>query len=87
MSVPPVKQHIEYDFQFTDKNGNIYPVDTPSGQADCKHTYMDGTFSTHIKNDKGGCTLKYYDAQRCSKCGLIANRELVSTTEYVKCPH
>ncbi len=79
--------HIKYDFQFTDKNGNIYPADSPSGQANCNHSYITGTYTTHLGNDKGGCTVKNYDAKRCTKCGLITDRVLSSTTEYVKCPH
>ncbi len=87
MSVVPVQQHIIYDFQFTDESGKVYQVDVPSGQADCNHTFVNGTFTTHVKNDNGGCTLKFYDAKRCTKCGGITDRKLVSTTEYVKCPH
>ena len=87
ITVSSVNQHIEYDFQFTDKNGNIYPADEPVPQGECSHTFMDGTYTTHMKNDNGGCTVKIYDAKRCSKCGLITNRELKTTTEYVKCPH
>lgn len=79
--------HIQYDFQFTDKNGNVYPADRPAGQASCNHTFMNGTYTTHIKNDDGSCILRDYDAKRCSKCGAITDRQLRSTTEYVKCPH
>ncbi len=82
----PVK-YIKYDFQFTDKYGNIYPAGEPSSHAECKHSFITGTYTTHIKNDDGSCIVRNYDAKRCTKCGAITDRVLASTYQYVKCPH
>lgn len=79
--------HIKYDFQFTDKYGNIYPVEDHSSHAECNHSFITGTYTTHIKNDDGSCTVRNYDAKRCTKCGAITDRVLSSTYQYVKCPH
>ena len=53
----------------------------------CTHSMKSGYFSTHSPNSSGGCTVRVYKAQRCEKCGYLANAVLYSTTTYPKCPH
>lgn len=53
----------------------------------CTHSMVDGYFSTHTPNSSGGCTVKEYTAQRCKKCGYLANAKYYATYTYAKCPH
>lgn len=80
-----------YDHQFTDEEGNVYPVyGTESDRAvyaSCNHQYETGTVQTHVKNSSGGCTITVYSAKRCTKCGLIVRGEITSTHTYVVCTH
>lgn len=78
---------IYYENQFTDSYGNIYDADIPTPHKDCTHSFSDGTLTTHYVNSSGGCTMSYYHAERCSKCGLVSINSLFKTVEYVKCPH
>ena len=80
---------ILYDYQFTDTDGNIYKIDTSdrSEYAACNHDYVEGTISKHSKKSNGGCITKYYDAQRCSKCGKIILGSLIDTETHEVCPH
>lgn len=82
-------QNIKYDSQFTDDQGNTYPVTEKqaSSRKQCQHAYVDGTYEKHTKNANGGCVLKSYEAQRCSKCGYVKIGTLISETKYTKCPH
>lgn len=81
---------IRYDYQFIDEEGNIYPI---TGEASteayraCSHTYSSGTASSHEKNSSGGCVVKTYKAQRCTKCGNTILGEQISSTTYNVCPH
>lgn len=77
-----------YDRQFTDEEGNVYPVlEDDSIEPHCNHTYVSGIYEGHIPNSDGGCTVKVYNAQRCSKCGYILLGSLKSTHIYEVCPH
>ena len=71
---------------FTDYNGNEFVVDQ-SSHALCTHSMIDGYWRVHSKNSNGGCTVKVYKAQRCEKCGYLANAVLQSTHTYTTCPH
>ena len=53
----------------------------------CTHSMVDGYFRTHSPNSSGGCTVREYTAQRCKKCGYLANAVLYGTYTYPKCPH
>lgn len=83
------KTEILYDRQFMDEEGNVYPI--ADGETavyrGCSHTFVSGTWSEHGKKSDGGCVVKEYRAQRCSKCGYIIQGDLISTHEYVVCPH
>lgn len=78
---------IQYDMQFIDEEGNIYPIPDVESHLGCNHTYVSGTVTAHEKKSDGGCVVTEYRAQRCSKCGTILRGDLISTTTYVVCPH
>lgn len=80
---------IKFDRQFIDENGNIYDVDlNENRRVGCSHsTLVSGTYQTHDKNSSGGCVVKIYAAKRCSNCGSVFQGDLISKTEYTKCPH
>ncbi|MBQ7954202.1 MAG: M56 family metallopeptidase [Lachnospiraceae bacterium] len=81
---------ILYDEQFVDEGGNIYPAGE-DGYETCAicdvHTFVDGTYTFHQKQDDGSCIVKYYDARRCTVCGYVDIMDLISTTHYVVCTH
>ena len=58
-----------------------------STHALCTHSMINGYYSTHSPNSSGGCTVKIYTAQRCKKCGYLANAKYYNTVTYAKCPH
>ncbi|MCI9570998.1 MAG: hypothetical protein HFH97_00055 [Lachnospiraceae bacterium] len=77
-----------YDEQFVDEEGNITPVSGIQGRVICfKHDIISGYFQTHVKNDKGGCTVKTYESTQCIYCNTIWLGDLYEVAEYVKCPH
>lgn len=77
----------ESDSVFIDLNGIQTPVYDFSSYALCTHSMVNGYLKTHAKDGKGGCSVKVYTAQRCEKCGYLANAVYQSTHTYVKCPH
>lgn len=77
---------MQYDTQFTDGEGNIYPFEG-LGITDCQHEYIDGIVSEHIRNSYGGCKINYYDAQLCIKCGATQKVEHITMTRYRVCLH
>lgn len=82
----PIEQII-YDSQFTDIYGNVYPVDDIEKRANCNHSFVQGTYTTHTQNGKDGCVIKNYSALRCSQCGEMKNKILINKNEYTICPH
>lgn len=77
-----------YDTQFVDESGNVYEVkEGVETNAVCAHEYISGVLQQHVKNGDGGCTVYYYNALRCSKCGMISNKELLGSSYQAKCPH
>lgn len=80
---------IIYDEQFVSETGEISMV-TPkdkNARVNCTHTYVNGIYTIHTKTSNGGCTVKQYNAQQCTKCGTFAIGTLISTTNYVACSH
>ena len=83
----------QFDFSksdkiFVDKNGNQTEIEEENiPRVLCKHNMVDGYFSNHMSNSSGGCTVKTYTCQRCTRCGYLANAKYYSTTNYAKCPH
>ncbi|MBO5473336.1 MAG: M56 family metallopeptidase [Lachnospiraceae bacterium] len=84
------RPEIRYDMQFTDEEGNIYPIrdeDTASTYRACSHTYESGTVTDHKKQADGSCEVIIYSSQRCSKCGKVIKGEQVGWYKYDVCPH
>ena len=82
--------NIMYDRQFTDAEGNMYPIQDENSKdvyASCTHAYLSGTINIHTKNITGGCTLTIYSAQRCTKCEAVLKEEYISNLNYAVCPH
>lgn len=82
--------NIKYDRQFTDDEGNMYPIqneNTVDVYTSCTHTYVSGTMSKHTKDATGGCTVTIYSAKRCTKCGYILTGDFISETTYAVCVH
>lgn len=86
--VPEYIQEILYDRQFVDDDGNIYPIlEGDNIEPHCNHTFVSGTMYDHIKNSSGGCEMREFKAQRCSKCGYIIRGEKIATHIYEVCSH
>lgn len=49
--------------------------------------WLAGTYYVHDKLSSGGCKIKVYDAQKCKKCGYLANAVYKNTITYAVCPH
>lgn len=77
------------DFVFVYSDGTQVDVtdEKVSPHILCTHSMVDGYYSTHSPNSSGGCTVRVYTAQRCKKCGYLANAVYQYSTTYVKCPH
>lgn len=58
-----------------------------STKALCKHNMKDGHLYHHESNGTGGCKMKVYTCQRCTRCGYLANAKYQYTVTYTKCPH
>ena len=79
---------IQYDRQFVDENGNIYPADETSPYAFClKHDIVSGYYQTHVRNSSGGCEVVTYESTRCTNCNTVWVGDKVSTITYDPCPH
>ena len=76
------------DTVFVTENGIQIPImDNDSSRVLCKHNMVNGYLHNHTSNSSGGCTVKTYTCQRCTRCGYLANAKYYSTTNYAKCPH
>ncbi|MDE5939623.1 MAG: M56 family metallopeptidase [Lachnospiraceae bacterium] len=83
-----VVQEIQYDRQFMDETGNIYPIAEDDGiEPYCNHTFVSGTGYDHTKTSDGGCIMREFYAQRCSKCGYVIQGDWINTITFAKCPH
>lgn len=83
-------EEIPYDDFFVDENGQIYEITEQNQQqrAVCfSHQFLSGTKKVHKKDGNGGCTVKYYHAQICEKCGYIVVGDLYQTITYQVCTH
>lgn len=83
------KYEILYDNQFTDEEGNIYPIlETDiSTMAIHTHRWASGTKQEHEKTADGGCIVTVYNARRCLQCGIVEKFEKISTFTSEVCPH
>lgn len=62
-------------------------VDSSIKKVSCIHSFQTKYLYEHNVKNNGGCSIKKYKAQICSKCSYIKNRVLEYTTSYPKCPH
>lgn len=79
-----------YEKQFIDTEGEIYSYtneETETTYRSCSHDFVSGTASEHTKKADGGCEVREYRAQRCSKCGYVVRGEKIRTIIYDVCPH
>lgn len=77
-----------YEDQFTDEEGNVYPVFDDEGTSTyCNHIYEPGTEQFHHKLSGGGCEVLEYNAERCIRCGQIIRGSWICTTTWATCPH
>lgn len=88
------KDAFDDDFSKTDSifitaDGTVIPIynDTADERALCKHNMVNGYLKNHMSNNSGGCTVKVYTCQRCTRCGYLANAKYDYTLTYTKCPH
>ena len=79
----------EGDFVCIDENGDIsyYDGEIQTRIIPCNHNYLAARASHHDKRADGGCTITYYTAKRCSKCGHIVIIAKEATLSFVDCPH
>lgn len=89
MEAQELVEEFVYESQFKDDLGNIYSItdDNNIVEPHCDHTFVSGTAEYHKKLSGGGCEVRKYNAQRCSKCGWVLLGDLISTTTYTTCPH
>lgn len=80
-------EELPYDEFFIDSDGQIYPFFTNSERISCQHQYVEGKTKIHTLDGKGGCTVYYYYAKRCTKCGNVVLGELYNSVTYKVCPH
>lgn len=80
---------VPFDHYFTDSEGNIteYRNDTPQPNNICKHSYISGTYTDHIRNKNGNCTVSTYSAKKCTNCNKLILISLKSENSYKPCPH
>ena len=86
----PNEHYFEHaDCFFIDEDGNVtFDIEnSASPQSICSHTYVSGRLYDHLAKPSGGCVYSVYSCKRCSKCGAIKDKTLVSTTTYTSCPH
>ena len=77
------------DSYFITDNGKIIMIEPKDIQtrSSCSHTFVNGTLKKHIRNSKGGCSVKTYKGKICTKCNYTKNLALESTITYTHCPH
>lgn len=73
---------------FISDDGKIYDINEESEtKLFCNHSYVNGTYQKHIKNSNGGCTIYYYNAKLCSKCGNMILGDIINEITFKKCTH
>jgi beta-lactamase regulating signal transducer with metallopeptidase domain len=76
------------DMLFIAEDGTVTPVQNEvTPYVLCLHNYVDGICTLHSKNSSGGCTVTYYEGQRCSKCNKVVVGDVIKTVIYTTCPH
>ncbi len=79
---------LPFDHFYTDEFGNVYELNSAGQErASCNHTYKSVRVTNHAKKSDGGCIMKYYNAQICTKCQYITNIVPINEVTFKKCPH
>ncbi len=77
-----------YENQFTDGDGNVYPIYDDEGISTyCNHVYDSGTARYHLPLSGGSCRVDEYYADRCVKCGHVIRGEWINSYTFARCPH
>jgi hypothetical protein len=82
----PIIANLWNDKIVTDNEGNTYEIGNEE-RALCKHNYVSCTFKDHKLHSDSSCTTYLYEADKCTKCGNLINKELTNELSYKKCPH
>lgn len=78
---------ILYEEQFVDENDQIYVVNSSDKVEVCLvHDKMLGVVQVHMKDDEG-CIIEIYEANRCTKCGMVWKGEMIYKARKIPCPH
>lgn len=83
-------EELPYDLFYTDENGIVHDLtnDKAASKVSCTHNYnLPIQVTRHNKDGKGGCTVTYQNATKCSKCGNIKYGDIIQKNIYTKCPH
>lgn len=73
---------------FIADDGEIYYFSSdPEAYAPCRHTYKTGYSYQHLLHTDKSCNYQKIQTKRCTKCGYIASKTLISDNFYSKCPH
>lgn len=73
---------------FVADDGEIYYFSSdPEAYAACSHTYKTGYSYQHLLHTDKSCNYQKIQTKRCTKCGYITSKTLVSDNFYSKCPH
>lgn len=79
---------IFYEKEFVDGDGNVYPVsEDESAEPYCNHSYVSGELRNHHPYSDGSCEMRYYNAERCVRCGHVIRGDLINIISYMVCPH
>ena len=75
------------DYICIDENGVITNDIIDPRIIECNHNYLAARVSHHDKNSDGSCSVTYYDAKKCAKCGRIVVMDRLGVMNWDKCPH
>lgn len=77
-----------YEKEFIDEEGNVYPVPEDEGvEPYCNHSYVSGELREHHPYSDGSCEMRYYNAERCVRCGQVIRGDLIRSIIHKPCPH
>lgn len=88
--VNPLFKSIDYsksDFVCIDENGNVFYDTAEPHLFECNHNYLPAQVSHHDKNSNGSCSITYWSAKRCNKCGRVVVGDRIAVTTWDNCPH
>ncbi len=84
-------EDIRYPAQYEDADGKVCPLtegaDAAGMGAECAHEFEDVTLAYHTAGPGEGCSLEYYSAKRCVKCGKTEERVSLRSSQSRRCPH